>query len=69
MVRRYDAHSAATEGYLTLSSGIAEAAVRMSGVGALMRAAVKALYLAKSSGRNCIREHVGADPVDNRAAE
>jgi diguanylate cyclase (GGDEF)-like protein len=67
MTRRI-VHRDAAEGSLTLSFGIAEAAVRMSGVGALMRAADKALYLAKSSGRSCIREHVGDDAVDNRAA-
>ena len=69
LTHRFDMHWAAAETFLTLSVGIAEFAVRMSGVGALMRAADKALYLAKSSGRNCIREHVGADAADNRAAE
>src|SRR5262249_33766199 len=69
IARRSAMHWAANEGSLTLSFGIAEAAVRMSGVGALMRAADKALYLAKSSGRNCIREHVGAESVHKRAAE
>lgn len=69
LTHRFDMHWAAAETFLTLSVGIAESAVRMSGVGALMRAADKALYLAKSSGRNCIREHVGADAADNRAAE
>lgn len=69
MARRCGMPWAATEIRFTLSFGIAEAAARMSGVGALLRAADKALYLAKSSGRNCIREHVGAEPVGNRAAE
>ncbi len=69
MARRYDKHSAFSRVSFTLSFGIAEAAVRMSGVGALMRAADKALYLAKASGRSCIREHIGADTLDNRAAE
>jgi diguanylate cyclase (GGDEF)-like protein len=69
MARRCAMHRAAPETSLTLSFGIAEAAVRMSGVGALMRAADTALYLAKSSGRNCIKEHVGAESVRKRAAE
>jgi diguanylate cyclase (GGDEF)-like protein len=69
IARRSDTHPGATGGLITLSFGIAEAAVRMSGVGALMRAADKALYLAKSSGRNCIREHVGAEAIDNRTAK
>jgi diguanylate cyclase (GGDEF)-like protein len=69
MFRRVDIHCLATNCPLTLSFGIAEAAVSMSGVGALMRAADKALYLAKSSGRSCIREHVGPDSLNSRAAE
>jgi len=37
---------------ITISIGISEATLSMSGVGALMKAADEALYLAKASGRN-----------------
>ena len=40
---------------LSVSIGIAVATASMSGVGALMRLADKALYEAKASGRNCTR--------------
>jgi len=39
---------------VTFSIGIAEAALSMSGIPELLRAADKALYGAKSAGRNCI---------------
>src|ERR1043165_5936538 len=39
---------------VTVSIGIAAAALSMSGVGALLRAADKALYEAKAAGRNCV---------------
>lgn len=53
----------------TLSLGIAEAAASMSGVEALLRAADKALYVAKFAGRNCIREDAGIEALSNHAAE
>jgi diguanylate cyclase (GGDEF)-like protein len=40
---------------MTVSMGIAQATVSMSGTGALMRLADKALYEAKAAGRNCVR--------------
>jgi len=39
---------------VTVSIGIAAATLSMSGVGALLRAADKALYEAKAAGRNCV---------------
>lgn len=41
---------------VTVSIGIAEATISMSGIGALMKAADDALYGAKAAGRNCIRQ-------------
>ena len=39
---------------VTFSVGVAEAALRMSGLEALLRSADRALYNAKSAGKNCI---------------
>ena len=54
---------------ITVSIGIAEATVSMSGFGALMRIADQALYQAKLNGRNriCIAEHSGALDLDTAA--
>jgi PleD family two-component response regulator len=41
----------------------------MSGAEALLRAADKALYVAKFAGRNCIREDGGYESLSNHAAE
>lgn len=54
---------------LTVSIGIAEANVGMSGVAALMRDADQALYLAKADGRNCVRESRLIQPETQMAAE
>lgn len=54
---------------LTVSIGIAQASLSMSGVAALMRAADQALYLAKADGRNCIRESRLFEPDTQLAAE
>ena len=53
----------------TLSLGLAEATASMSGVEALLRAADKALYVAKFAGRNCIREDAGIAALSSHAAE
>ncbi|MET4765784.1 diguanylate cyclase (GGDEF)-like protein [Bradyrhizobium ottawaense] len=53
---------------LTVSVGIAEAAVSMSGIDALMGAADHALYQAKAGGRNrCIA--FAPPPPASKAAE
>ena len=39
---------------LTVSIGIAEASIRMSGAAALLDSADQALYMAKLAGRNCV---------------
>ena len=39
---------------VTFSIGVAEATLRMSGIESLLRAADRALYSAKSAGKNCI---------------
>ena len=41
---------------VTLSVGVAEASLSMSGFRAVLRLADEALYVAKSDGRNCIRD-------------
>jgi diguanylate cyclase (GGDEF)-like protein len=64
-----DVAATAGESSFTLSLGIAEAAASMSGVEALLRAADKALYVAKFAGRNCIREDAGIAAFSNHAAE
>jgi diguanylate cyclase (GGDEF)-like protein len=53
----------------TLSLGLAEATAGMSGVEALLRAADKALFVAKFAGRNCIREDAGFAALSSHAAE
>src|SRR6185369_10620944 len=53
---------------ITVSVGVAMAAAGMSGTGALMRAADKALYEAKSAGRNCTRTVQEASTANYRAA-
>jgi len=47
--------SAASRVDKTVSIGIAAATLSMSGIGTLIRLADKALYEAKTAGRNCIR--------------
>jgi diguanylate cyclase (GGDEF)-like protein len=50
---------------ITLSIGIAEAARTMSGIEALLRPADRALYRAKSAGRNCIRSNGAFELIDS----
>jgi diguanylate cyclase (GGDEF)-like protein len=53
---------------VTLSVGVAEASLSMSGFQALLRLADEALYVAKSEGRNCIRDSQNSHAGENRAA-
>jgi diguanylate cyclase (GGDEF)-like protein len=52
----------------TVSIGIAAASVSMSGIGALMRLADKALYEAKAAGRDCVRCAEESNVQECRAA-
>ena len=53
---------------ITVSTGVAAAALSMSGIGALMLRADKALYEAKAAGRNCTRCFEEPGPREYRAA-
>ncbi|MGB9366638.1 MAG: diguanylate cyclase [Xanthobacteraceae bacterium] len=51
---RHEISSSSSDPGMTASIGIASATLGMSGTGAFLRAADKALYEAKAAGRNCV---------------
>jgi diguanylate cyclase (GGDEF)-like protein len=66
---RHEIAGSSGDAETTVSIGVTSATLSMSGIGALLRAADKALYDAKAAGRNCVvASHEEANAVELRAA-